>query len=118
MSDIAEDEGALFSTAFEVGLDGSYRRVETDAAGTGTQNRIGRGAEREEMEQLLRLAQASETKHKAGTLEAKLIDHNAALEEQRKQMEQVGKSSRVILPSTNVIMTCQIYGVRIISKLN
>jgi hypothetical protein len=90
MSDIAEDEGSLFSTAFEVGLNGSYRRVETDAAGTGTRSRIGRGAEREEMELLLRLAQASETKErKAGTLEAKLIDQNATLEEQRNQMEQL-----------------------------
>jgi hypothetical protein len=36
------------------------------------------------MEQLLRLAQASETNEcKAGTLEAKLIDQNIALEEQR-----------------------------------
>jgi hypothetical protein len=42
------------------------------------------------MEQLLRLAQASETnERKAGTLEAKLIDQNTALEEQRQQMEQV-----------------------------
>jgi hypothetical protein len=90
MSDSAEDEGSLLSTAFEVSLDGSYRRVETDAAGTSTRSRIGKGAEREEMEQLLRLAQSSETnERKAGTLEAKLIDQDAALEKQRKQMEQV-----------------------------
>jgi hypothetical protein len=56
MSDGAEEEGSLFSTAFEVGLDGSYRRVETDAAGTSTRSRVGKGAEREEIEQLLRLA--------------------------------------------------------------
>jgi hypothetical protein len=90
MSDSAEDEGSLFSTAFEVGLDGSYRRVATDAAGTSTRSRVGKGAEREEKEQLIRLAQASETnERKAGTFEAKVIDKNAALEEQRKQMEQV-----------------------------
>jgi hypothetical protein len=90
MSDSAEDEGSLLSTAFEVGLDGSYRGVETDAAGTSTWSRIGKGAEREEMEQLLRLAQSSETnERKAGTLEAKLIGQDAALEKQRKQMEQV-----------------------------
>jgi hypothetical protein len=90
MSDSAEDEGSLLSTAFEVGLDGSYRGVETDAAGTSTCSRIGKGAERKEMEQLLRLAQSSETnERKAGTLEAKLIDQDTTLEEQRKQMEHV-----------------------------
>jgi hypothetical protein len=46
MSDSAEDECSLFSTAFKVGLDGSYRRVEADAAGTSTRSRVGKGAER------------------------------------------------------------------------
>jgi rubrerythrin len=90
MSGSAEDEGSLLSTDFEVGLDGSYRRVEIDAAGTSTLSMIGKGAEREEMEQLLRLAQSSETnERKAVTLEAKLIDQDTALEEQRKQLQKV-----------------------------
>jgi hypothetical protein len=90
MSDSADEVGSLLSTAFEVGLNGAYRRVDIGAAGTSTRRRVGKGAEREEMEKLLPFAQASETnERRAGTLEAKLIDQITALEEQRKQMEQV-----------------------------
>jgi hypothetical protein len=44
MSDSADEEGSLLSTAFEVGLDSAYRRVDTGAAGTSTRSRIGKGA--------------------------------------------------------------------------